>query len=79
MRWGRGGGGTIRDSIMGEHKTLFLTKSIFFKILGGGGVARAPYSAVPVHFLAIFLIYNPKVYMKSSLNENQIESLTAGM
>ena len=41
LRWE---GGTIGDSILGEHKPLFLTSSLFnFKnIEGGGGVGKCP-------------------------------------
>ena len=47
---GGGGGGTINDSILGWHKTLFLTKSLqFSKYWGGGGGTCPPYSAVPGH------------------------------
>ena len=41
------GGGTVSDSILGGHKTLFLTKS-FLKILGGGTFPPAPFPCCAV-------------------------------
>ena len=47
---GGGGGGTISDSILGRHKTIFLLILYNFGNIWGGGGARAPlppYSLVP--------------------------------
>ena len=46
---GERGGGTISDSILGGHKTLFLLSLYNFKNTRGGGNVPPvpPYSAVP--------------------------------
>ena len=65
-----GGGGTINDSILGGHKTLFLTNSLLIlKILGGGGHVPPPlppYSAVPVPEYNTFFYIQRNIVVTSS-------------